>query len=95
MNVRMSRSPRPLIFSRFAGSVGSGKVDGSKPALSWLKPDGKTQASVPAAVKEQFPAEVKSLKLAEKEIGKRVFANTADDSNTESQARQSYCNVGA
>jgi hypothetical protein len=49
-------------------------TEGVKPALSWLKPDGKTQASVPAAVREQFPAEVKSLKLAEKEVGKLLPA---------------------
>ena len=34
MNVRIRRSPRPPTRPRLAGSVGSGKVDGSKPGPS-------------------------------------------------------------
>src|SRR5258705_12798401 len=34
MNVRIRSKPRPLTFSRLAGSVGSGSFDGSKPGPS-------------------------------------------------------------
>lgn len=51
-----------------------GCMDGSKPVLSWIKPDGKVQTTVPAAVKEQFPGELKALKLAEKEVGRLLPA---------------------
>jgi hypothetical protein len=36
--------------------------------LTWLRPDGKRQASVPAALKQQFPEEVKELVQAAKDI---------------------------
>ena len=49
-------------------------ADGSRPALSWIRPDCKEQATVPAAVKEQFPSELKGLKLAEKELGRLLPA---------------------
>ncbi len=38
--------------------------------LSWIKPDGKTQASVPAAVKSDHAAALKELKAMVKEIDK-------------------------
>jgi hypothetical protein len=47
---------------------------GSKAAVSWLKADGKTQKSVPASVREVFPAELKALKQSEKEIEKLLPA---------------------
>lgn len=36
--------------------------------LTWLRSDGKRQASVPAALKQQFPEEVKELAQAAKDI---------------------------
>ncbi len=40
----------------------------SKAELTWLLPGGKRQASVPAALKQQFPEEVKELAQAAKDI---------------------------
>lgn len=45
-----------------------------KAEVSWLKPDGKEQTSVPAAVKEAFAGEVQALKRREKEIAKLLPA---------------------
>ncbi len=42
--------------------------------LTWIKPDGKTQKSVPAAVKERCAEDVKDLKAAAKDIQKMVPA---------------------
>jgi Domain of unknown function (DUF4132) len=44
-------------------------LDG-KPELTWLRADGKPQKTVPAAVKQDFAADVQVLKQAEKEIAK-------------------------
>jgi hypothetical protein len=50
------------------------QVTDGKAAVSWIKPDGKTQASVPAAVKAMFAGELKALKRTEKEIDKLLPA---------------------
>ncbi|HAW27880.1 MAG TPA: hypothetical protein DCY03_07135, partial [Planctomycetaceae bacterium] len=42
--------------------------------LAWLKPDGKPQKSVPAAVKKDFPEELKELKASAKDIQKMLPA---------------------
>ncbi|QDV50324.1 DUF4132 domain-containing protein [Gimesia fumaroli] len=42
--------------------------------LVWIKPDGKTQKSVPAAVKKEFPEELKELKASAKDIQKMLPA---------------------
>jgi len=42
--------------------------------LVWLKPDGKIQKSVPAAVKNEFPEELKELKTTAKDIQKMLPA---------------------
>jgi hypothetical protein len=42
--------------------------------ILWHRPDGKTQASVPAAVREHHPAPLKALKQREKEIAKLLPA---------------------
>jgi Domain of unknown function (DUF4132) len=47
----------------------------SKTELVWIKPDGKVQKSVPAAVKKEFPEEVKELKESAKEIQKMLPAH--------------------
>jgi hypothetical protein len=44
------------------------RVGGLKAELSWLKADGKAQASVPATIKEAHAADLKALKQAVKEI---------------------------
>ncbi len=44
-------------------------VDG-KPEIAWLRADGKPQKTVPAAVKQDFAADVQALKQSEKEIAK-------------------------
>jgi hypothetical protein len=44
-------------------------ADGLKTEVSWIRADGKTQASVPAAVKTAFADRLKALKQTEKEIG--------------------------
>lgn len=49
-------------------------ADSSKTELRWIKPDGRTQKSVPAAVKEQFPEPLKALKQTAKEIEKMLPA---------------------
>jgi hypothetical protein len=50
-------------------------VDGKgKAALTWRKPDGKHQKSVPAAVKRDFADELKELKAAAKDIDKMLSA---------------------
>ncbi|MEM7799783.1 MAG: DUF4132 domain-containing protein, partial [Chloroflexota bacterium] len=43
-------------------------IEGNKVNLSWIKPDGKIQKSVPKAVKDDHAAELKGLKQAVKEI---------------------------
>jgi hypothetical protein len=43
-------------------------LDGAEVKLGWLKADGKRQKSVPKAVKETHPAELKALKKRVKEI---------------------------
>ncbi len=45
--------------------------------LTWLKPDGKTQKSIPAAVKSDFPDELKELKTAAKEMQQMLPAQKA------------------
>lgn len=47
---------------------------GSKAQLTWIRPDGKKLKSAPAAVKENFAAELKALKQSEKEIAKLLPA---------------------
>ncbi len=47
------------------GVLGQGT---SQAELAWLRPDGKRQASVPAALKQQYPEEVKELVQAAKDI---------------------------
>lgn len=42
--------------------------------LTWLKADGKPQKSVPAAVKKDFPEELKELKASAKDIQKMLPA---------------------
>jgi hypothetical protein len=42
--------------------------DGLKAVMSWVKADGKTLKSVPAAVKQSFADDLKALKQSEKEI---------------------------
>ncbi|QDU11834.1 DUF4132 domain-containing protein [Gimesia aquarii] len=42
--------------------------------LVWIKPDGKTQKSVPAAVKKEFSEELKDLKATAKDIQKMLPA---------------------
>jgi hypothetical protein len=43
---------------------------GASAELTWLKPDGRAQASVPSAVKESFAAEAKTLQRMKKDIDK-------------------------
>lgn len=50
------------------------RIEGTGAELSWLKPDGKPQGSVPAAVKAENATEVKAIKNAEKEIEKLLPA---------------------
>lgn len=50
-------------------------VDTRKTQLEWVKPDGKTQKSVPKAIKDEFVDEIKSLKQAGKEIEKLLPAH--------------------
>lgn len=50
------------------------QVVDSKGELTWLKPDGKIQASVPAAIKESHREELQSLQKATKEIAKLLPA---------------------
>jgi hypothetical protein len=45
------------------------EIPGIKAELTWHRADGKTLKSVPAALKESFAADLKSLKQSEKEIG--------------------------
>lgn len=45
-----------------------------KSELTWLKPDGKPQKSVPAAVKADFGDELKELKASGKDIDKMLVA---------------------
>ena len=52
-------------------------VDGPKPRLRWIKPDGKPQKSVPAAVKADFADDLKELKQAAKDIEKMLPAQSA------------------
>ena len=42
--------------------------------LRWIKPDGKSQKSIPVAVKNEFPAELRELKQAAKDIQKMLPA---------------------
>jgi hypothetical protein len=49
-------------------------TDELRTELTWQKPDGRVQASVPAAVKGAFPAEVKALKQQLKELAQLVPA---------------------
>lgn len=43
-----------------------------KVQLKWFKPDGKTQKSIPAAVKKEFPNELKLWKAKQKDIKKAL-----------------------
>jgi hypothetical protein len=49
-------------------------TDGTHVELTWIKQDGKTQTSLPAALKESHPDAVKALKQREKEIAKLLAA---------------------
>lgn len=42
--------------------------------LVWVKPDGKTQSSAPASLKQDHAAELKALKQHEKELGQQLSA---------------------
>ena len=46
----------------------------SSTSLRWIKPDGKVQKSLPKAVKDNFPEELKELKQAAKDIQKMLPA---------------------
>ncbi|WP_406731161.1 DUF4132 domain-containing protein [Streptomyces sp. NBC_01794] len=50
------------------------EVHGSKAVLSWRNAAGKAVKSVPAAVKRDFPDELKELKAAVKDIDKMLIA---------------------
>ncbi|MHA7812029.1 MAG: DUF4132 domain-containing protein [Phycisphaerales bacterium] len=50
----------------------SGKGNTSPCKLTWVNPKGKEIKSVPAAVKEQFPDELKELKASVKDINKML-----------------------
>ncbi len=56
-------------FGEFQADI---TVGGSKAELRWIKPDGKTQKSVPATIKRDFADELKQLKVAMKEIDKML-----------------------
>lgn len=45
-----------------------------KSILHWIKPDGKIQKSVPAAIKVEFAADIKELKAAGKDLAKMLPA---------------------
>ena len=49
----------------------------AKTNLQWFGPDGKPRKAVPAAVKKNWPAEVKALKAAEEEIKQALTAQAA------------------
>jgi hypothetical protein len=49
-------------------------ADGMDVHVSWIKPDGKAQASVPAPLKTSHADDIKALKQREKEIGKLLPA---------------------
>ncbi len=50
------------------------EVVGNKPVLSFLKPDGAPQKSVPAAVKENFSDDLKEIKGSAKDLEKMLMA---------------------
>ena len=51
-------------------------VEGSDPVgLRWIRPDGKSQKSVPAGVKRDFADQVKDLKRTQKEIREALSAH--------------------
>ncbi len=52
-------------------------ADGPKPRLEWLRPDGKSQKTVPKVVKEQCADELKELKQTVKDIEKMLPAQAA------------------
>ncbi len=52
-------------------------VEAGKPQLRWIKPDGKPQKTVPAAVKRDFAEDLKDLKQAAKDIEKMLPAQSA------------------
>ena len=49
----------------------------AKTNLQWFGPDGKPRKAVPAAVKKNWPAEVKALKAAEEEVKQALTAQAA------------------
>jgi hypothetical protein len=49
----------------------------AKTNLQWFGPDGKPRKAVPAAVKKNWPAEVKALKAGEEEIKQALSAQSA------------------
>lgn len=49
-------------------------VDGSKAALQWFRPDGKTQKSVPKSVKDQHAGGLRELKQSAKDIERLLSA---------------------
>lgn len=49
-------------------------VEGRKPEIRWIKPDGKRQKTVPAAVKKEYGEELKELKASAKDIEKMLPA---------------------
>ena len=66
----VGRREEPLgEFTAVVEAAASGKT-----TLTWRKPDGKTQKSVPAAVKADFAEELKDLKAANKDLAKIVPA---------------------
>jgi len=52
-------------------------VETGKPQIRWIKPDGKPQKSVPAAIKKDFAEDLKELKQSAKDIEKMLPAQAA------------------
>lgn len=50
------------------------EVKGSKPILTFLKPDGKPQKSVPAAIKESYASDLKEIRGSGKDLEKMLSA---------------------
>ncbi|MEM7230380.1 MAG: DUF4132 domain-containing protein, partial [Planctomycetota bacterium] len=60
-----------VIRTSLAGFTATLTITGtSSTTLQWIKPDGKTQKSVPKAVKDEHAEEVKELKAAAKDVEK-------------------------
>jgi hypothetical protein len=52
-------------------------IENSKVELRWFKPDGKPQKSVPKAIKEKYPEDLKELTTASKDIQRMLPAQAA------------------